>query len=582
VPARQAEGLRHVFDVPHTSAKCEDESMRRLFLLCALLPVAAGASERWIRFTSGPIEVFSSAGSKDGRETLVKFEEFRHALGYTLGDDDLQMPLPVRVLLFKTGAPQVPEPVIRGRDQYNIVLTAGQAIPNEVFARLTQLFLDANTARMPERLERGLVALFSTIQVNGIRITLGEPPMHPDMDWARVHLLAVDPQYYGNLRVLTYNLRKGVDEDAAFRNAFGKSPEQIELQAQAHLAEGIYKTTSISALPMSPMDFPERSVDPEAAQLALADLLLGDPSRAIYRELIAQKARVPEAWEGLGTLALRDKRTEEARKDFAAAMEAGAKSAECYVEYARLEPDNAKALAALQRATTINPKLAEPHFLISQRETDPLKRIKELKLAATLDARNMHYWQTLAEAYLDVHDFPQAAQAWKSAEQAANTPGERARIERQRLDVEAHRLDWEDAEKKRRADEEAREIEKLKERARADLHALEARANQGQAPASPNEKVVPWWDGPKPAGVAIGIITHVDCLGKRYRLVLQDDDKKTVRLLIADPAQIAVMGNEKLELSCGTQAPRRVKVEYFPKPNAKTATKGDVATIEFQ
>ena len=61
-------------------------------------------------------------------------------------------------------------------------MSAGQAIPNEVFARLTQLFLDANTARMPERLERGLVALFSTIQVNGIRITLGEPPLHPDMD----------------------------------------------------------------------------------------------------------------------------------------------------------------------------------------------------------------------------------------------------------------------------------------------------------------------------------------------------------------------------------------------------------------
>src|ERR1039458_7025115 len=224
--------------------------MRRLFLLCGLVPLTAVASEHWIRFTSGPIEVFSSAGSKDGRDTLVKFEEFRHALGQVLGDNDLQLPLPIRVLLFKTGAPQIPEPVIRGRDQYNIVLTAGQAIPNEVFARLTQLFLDTNTARadayvtagqaipnevfarltqlfldtntarMPERLERGLVALFSTIQVSGIRITLGEPPLHPDMDWARVHLLAVDPEYYGNLRVLTYNLRKGVDEDAAFRNAF--------------------------------------------------------------------------------------------------------------------------------------------------------------------------------------------------------------------------------------------------------------------------------------------------------------------------------------------------------------------------
>ena len=325
--------------------------MRRLFLLCGLFPLTSVASEHWVRFTSGPIEVFSSAGSKDGRETLVEFEEFRHALGQTLGDDDLQLPLPIRVLLFKTGAPQVPEPVTRGREQYNVVLTAGQTIPNEVFASLTQLFLDANTARMPERLERGLVSLFSTIQVTGIRITLGEPPLHPDMDWARVHLLAVDPEYYGKLRVFTYNLRNGVDEDAAFRNALGKSPEQIELQAQAHLAEGRFQATSISPLPMSPMDFPERPVDPDAAQLAIADLVAGRPSRAIYRALIAQNARVPEAWEGLVMLApARSSERAKRARISRAAMAAGAKSPECYMEYARLEPDKAKALAALEHA----------------------------------------------------------------------------------------------------------------------------------------------------------------------------------------------------------------------------------------
>jgi hypothetical protein len=557
--------------------------MVRLLLLGGLLPLTALASEHWIRFTSGPVEVFSSAGAKDGRETLVQFEEFRHALGYVLGDDDLQLPLPIRILLFRSAAPRLPEPVARGRDQYNIVLTAGQAVPNEVFARLTQLFLDTTTARMPERLERGLISLFSTIQVTGIRITLGEPPQHPDMDWARVHLLAVDPEYYGKLRVLTYNLRKGVDEDAAFRNAIAKTPEQIELQAQAHLAAGHFQATSISPLPMSPQDFPERAVEPAQAQLAIADLLQGDRSRAIYRELIAQKARVAEAWEGLGMLALRDKQTDEARQDFAAAMQAGAKSPECYMEYARLEPDNAKALAALEHASKINPKLAEPHFLMSQRQTAPLKRIQELKLAAKLDARNMTYWETLAETYLDEHDFPHAAQAWKSAEQAAATPGDRARMQRKRLDVEAQRLDWQDAEKKRKADEEAREMDRLKEQARADLHALEARANQGRPAGSPNEKVVPWWDGPKPSGVTQGVLKQVDCLGKRLRLVVQDDEQKIIKLLVADPGQVAFLGGTgETKLTCGAQGERRIKVEYFPKANPKLATKGEVATIEFQ
>ena len=555
--------------------------MRQLFVLCFLLPLAAATNDHWTRFNAGPFEVFSSAGQKDGRETLVRFEEFRHALGQILGDNDLETPLPVRILLFKSGAPETPEPVVRGRAQYDLVLTAGKPIAAEVFVRLTQVFLETNTARMPERLERGLVELFSTIQVTGIRITLGEPPAHPDMDWARVHLLAVDPQYNGNLRVLTYNLRKGVDEDAAFRNAFGKSPEQIELEAQKHLAAGQFQVASISPLPMSPQDFPERSVEPAAAQLAIADLLLGDSSRASYRDLISQKTRVPEAYEGLGMLALRANQADEARKDFAAAMEAGSKSANCYMEYARLEPDNTKAMAALEQASKLNPKLAEPHFLMAQRQTDPPKRIQQLKEAAKLDARNLAYWQALAEAYLDAKDFPQAAQAWRSAEQAATTPGDRARMQRARLDIEGQRLDWETSERHRKADAEAREIDKLKEQARADLHELEARANQG-APPGANGKAVPWWDGPKPSGVATGVLKQVDCIGKRFRLVVVGEDQKAIKLLVTDPSQISILGGGELTLACGGQNNRRVKVEFFPKANARLSTTGEVATIEFR
>lgn len=554
--------------------------MWRLCLLCFLLPLAA-AEEHWVRFTAGPFEVFSGAGSKEGRDTLVRFEEFRHALGYVLGNDNLALPLPLHILVFKSGAPKMPEPVVSGRGSYGVVVTARQLVSPEIFRRLTQMFLDANTARMPGRLERGLVDFFSTIDVSGIRITVGAPPAQPNLDWARVHLLIVDPQYYGRLRVLTYNLARGVDEDAAFRNAFDKTPEQVELEAQKHFAAGGFQTTSISSLPMSPADFPELSAGAGAVQLAQADLLLGDASRAAYRNLIAEKSHVPEAYEGLGMLALRARQNDEARRNFAEAMDAGSKSATCYVEYARLEPDKTKALAALDRALKLNPKLGEAHFMMAQRETDPQKRIAQLKQAAKLDARNLTYWETLAQACLDAKDFGAAAQAWRSAEQAANTPGDRARMQRARLAIDQQRLDWEAAEKQRKAGEAAREIEKLKEQARADLHALEAHANQGHSAGSGNEKVVPWWDGPQPSGVALGVLTQVDCLGKRFRLVIETGDRKTVKLLIADPAQIAVLGGGELHLACGPQK-RRIKAEFFPKRNARLATAGEVATIEFQ
>jgi hypothetical protein len=556
-----------------------DKRVRQLLLLL-LLPLAAPAEEHWVRFTSGPFEVYSSAGSKEGRETLVRFEQFRHALGQVLGDDDLETPLPVRILLFHHGAPPTPEPIVRGRDRYDIVLTAGRMPGPGILASLTKLFLQSNITRLPGRLERGLVELFSTLEVNGIRTTLGRPPAHPDLDWARVHLLAVDPEYYDKLRVLTYNLRNGVDEDAAFRNAVNKSPEEIELEAQKHLAAGQFQTVALSPLAISPKDFPERPVDSAAGRLAVADLLLGDSSRAIYRELIAQKQHVAEAYEGLGMLALRAQQKEEARQDFAASMRAGSKSANCYLEYARLESDNAKALAALERAAKLNPKLAETHYLMAQRQSEPSKRVQQLKLAAKLDPRNTAYWQALAEACLNAKDFPQAEQAWRSAGQAATTPAERSRFERARLAIESQRLDWEAAERQRKADQEAREIDRLKAQARAELHAEEARANQGEPPLPPNEKVMPWSEF-QPSGVASGVLQRVDCLGKRLRLVVEEDDHTIIKLLIAHPAQVAVSGGGALRLACGVQK-RRVKLQYFPKPNARLATAGEVATIEFQ
>ena len=74
---------------------------------------------------------------------------------------------------------------------------------------------------------------------------------------------------------------------------------------------------------------------------------------------------------------------------------------------------------------------------------------------------------------------------------------------------------------------------------------------------------------------------QVDCLGKRARLLIEGDDRKSVRLLVADP-KVAIVGGGEHAFGCGAQKPRRVVVEYFPKADPATATAGEVATIEFQ
>ena len=134
------------------------------------------------------------------------------------------------------------------------------------------------------------------------------------------------------------------------------------------------------------------------------------------------------------------------------------------------------------------------------------------------------------------------------------------------------------AEKKRLAEEEAREIQKLKEAEIANLRAAEARVNGGGAPEKKAER---WWTGPTPGGKAQGMLTQVDCLGKQARLIIQTENHKVVKLIVRDASQIAIVGENQEALGCGRQKPRKISVEYFPKPDAKLSTTGDVATIEF-
>jgi hypothetical protein len=555
--------------------------MRRLLLLCTF-PWLLAADDHWVKFTRGPFEVMTDTAPRAARETLVRFEQFRNALGQIIGEDDLQTAVPLRIFVFKNAAGWTSvAPLSEGRDRYAIVLGEKSTVTPEVYRELTRLFLKSNTTQMPPAFERGLIEFFSTFEVSGIRITAGKPPAKPDLDWARIHLMVADPDYYGKIRVLLYNLRHGVAEDPACRNAFGKSAAEVEAAVQQHFAAGNFQTTRLPSRPMAESDFPERQVSAAEVSLARADLLVGAQSAAEYQKLLAGHEKIPEAEEGLGLLALREHRTAEAHEYFEAAVEAHSTSARCYIEYAKLEPDRDKAEDALLKAAGINPKLAEPFALMAARDTDPRQRLMHWKAATERDPRNTLYWRSLAETYLDESNYTEAGKAWRGGEQAATDPAEREKFRQARMLVEQQRLDHDEADKRREAEEKAREIEKLKTQARAELHKAEARFSDGTPVGA--DKPVPWWDGPKPEGKVSGTLKQVDCLPKQQaRLSIEDAAHKLVKVLVAEPSKVVYTGNGEVTLGCGVQKPRKITVEYFPKANARLATAGEVATIEFQ
>jgi len=560
--------------------------MRRVFLL-AFFPTLLCAQSHWIRIRTGPFELYTNAASKQGRETLGWFDQLRYVLGYMVGNQDLKTERPIRILLFKnanerSAYPMVPA-IIDGRDRWAILLSAGAPIPHEVFRECARVFLENNTGRMPAPIEHGMADLLSTIEVNGTHVTLGRPlPANErNRDWARMQLFATNPDYYAKLRILLYNLQKGADEDPAYSNAFGKSRAEIEKEVDQQTAAGNFATAAVDGKALDVMrDYrDEQPLIMSEVQLALADLLLDDRSRTAYQAMIRQKENLAEAYEGLALMALHDKQQEESRRNFAEAINAGTPSPRAYIEYARIEPDNTKALAALEKALKLNPRLAETYALMGRRQTDNIKRIQYLEKAAQLSPRDAARWEEMAKAALEEKAFDKAAQAWRNAEQAATTPEEQARMADARQAIEQQRLDWQETERKRLAAEHEREIQRLKVGALAELRAAEARANAGKGAAP--EKVEKWWEGPKPDARAAGNLTRVDCIGRQLRLVVESDDHKLTKLLVADPASLAILGASDEKLACGVQKPRRVVVEYFSKRNARAATVGEVATLQF-
>ncbi|MDQ6662810.1 MAG: hypothetical protein M3Z23_00255 [Acidobacteriota bacterium] len=562
------------------------QRIARVHLATSFLLCAGFAHAEWVQSRSGPFEIFSDANARAARETLADFEQFRHALGYTLQKPDLQLDPRIRILLFKNAKerelPGSAPGLVRGRDRYDVLGSADSAIPQPVFAECTRVFLERNVDRLPPAIEQGLEAFFSTIEVHGTHVAWGAPPANRTRDWARIHLLIANPDYYAKTRVLLFNLQKGVAEDAAYRNALGESRQDFEARVDRYWTAGVFPKSEAPSRPLSPeRDLHTSPVEPESVSLAMADLL-NDRSQASYETMIRDHVHATEAEEGLALLALKSNDTAAAREHLSRAIESGSKNPAVFVDYARLDNDAPKAKAALEKAIELDPNLAEAHFLLGEQSPDAAKKIAEWNIAAKLAPRATGYWEALAKLYLEQQKFPEAAKAWRSAEQAAATEPERDRMREARLAIERQRLDAEEAGRRRVAEEKQRDINRLKTKAIADLRAAEAKASGPPLPSSVSDRAVPWWDGPKAAARAEGVLKQVDCIGKQARLVLLKDDGKLARLLVRDPSQIVLAGGEEKMLGCGAQTPRRVTIEYFPKMNAKLGTSGEVATVEFQ
>ena len=203
--------------------------------LVLLLPALLLADDHWIAFKSGPFQVFSSVGERPAREKLMVLEQFRETLRLITGKEDMRMVWPVHVILSKTAQAEG-KPFALGRDARMIAVTESAGFSRDNLKELARLLLYENTNRLPPEVEQGIIALVSTVQIDGPRITLGAPVPEAERSrgWALMHLVTVNPEYAGRSRVLISNLEQSGDFEAACHNAFEKSAAQIPHATNGH------------------------------------------------------------------------------------------------------------------------------------------------------------------------------------------------------------------------------------------------------------------------------------------------------------------------------------------------------------
>jgi hypothetical protein len=554
-------------------------------LLVLLLPALLPAEDHWIALKSGPFEVFSNAGDKPAREKLMFLEQFRETLRIITGKDEMRMVWPVRVILSKE-ASVVPKPFKLGRDARVVALSESQGLSRDYLKELARLLIYENTNRLPPEIETGIIALVSTVQIDGPRITLGAPVPEAERTrgWALMHLVTGNPEYAGRARVMISNLEQTGDFDAACHNAFEKTGAQINQQTDAYLKAGTFATTLLSGRAFSlTRDFKPVQLGSDDVRIAQADLLLATghtaEAAAAYKAL-----QGPVSSEGLALMDLDNDKNKEARAELQDAIDGGSTSARAWLELGRLNSDEID----LKKATELNPRWAEPYF--QRADIDPAvdkehleKRAVLLKKAVSLEPRNIDYWTALAKNDVAANDFAEAQKAWGGAEHAAVSDEERERIHQLRQSLQDNRFDAEAAERKRIADEREADIQRVKAQSDAAIHAAEDQARKklnpnGAAPPKPEA----WYQASDSGSTLQGVFQRLDCLaGKQARLVIQAADGKTVQLLVADPSQIDMGGGEQA-LSCGPQKnPRQVLVHYNAKPDGKLNVVGVATAIEF-
>jgi len=567
----------------------------------AMAPPLFSASN-WLKVTSPNFEMYTTAGSKDGRRTVEYFEQVRDFF-MRVRSQQVTTQLPVTIVAFKNAKEYRPYTMsetaiayFTGDEQRDYIVMSGvgqEHFPIAVHEYM-HLLIRHSGLKLPVWMNEGIAEVYSTLRPLAGQILIGTPPegrgyalgQHkwipmdrlvnithesPEFDeknrtgllysqsWLLTHMLMLAEPYAKQFGQFALEVSSSGSSEAAFQKVYGKGLTQVERDLQAY-----YRSTSLKGVLYDTKLQKIEVAEPNAAteletELTLTKLvaLLRRRDEAMQRYAALAKT-YPDRWEiheGIGHVYWRAGDRVKAKESLRRAVELQSPSWKTYWDYARLGHGDESVIDALKKALELNPNLSEARMLLGFEYNNAHKYQEAYDTFATIKHvtpdRAVPFFLAKAYCAMQLAKKPEARSAAEMAKKYAKSPAETAKAQEY--------IDYLDR---------------------------PTRTETGEL-AAPSSSITPVPNRSSPIDPEIqtvrGALQEIECLGKEARLMITSGTSK-FPLLIRDPDSIRIKNSNAstMNLTCGLQRGVSVVVGVIVKDDAKFKTMGDVVSLEFQ